>query len=101
MSPDGPAWYNCAMARLIINQSLRDALPESALTAAEGVRTLEVDAASVRELLKELEKRYPGCRAGLENGMAVAIDGEIHADALLQPLRADSEVCFLPAIEGG
>lgn len=89
------------MARLVINQSLRDALPEEALTAGGGIRTLELEADTVRGLLRELEKRYPGCRAALENGMAVAIDGEIHADALLQPLAADSEVCFVPAIEGG
>lgn len=89
------------MARLIINQSLRDALPQAALTATDGTRTLELEADTVRGLLQELDRRYPGCRGALENGMAVAIDGEIHADALLQPLAADSEVCFVPAIEGG
>lgn len=71
------------------------------MTTMDGTRALEVEAATVRELLQELDRRYPGCRAGLENGMAVAIDGEIHADPLLQPLAADSEVCFVPAIEGG
>ncbi|MEX1197958.1 MAG: MoaD/ThiS family protein [Pseudohongiellaceae bacterium] len=89
------------MARLIINQSLRNALPEKALAAMNGVRTLEVEAVTVRGLLQELDQRYPGSRKSLEQGMAVAIDGDIHADALLQPLAADSEVCFVPAIEGG
>lgn len=88
------------MARLIINQSLRDALPEAAL-GPEQSGELELEAATVRGLLRELERRYPGASAGLTDGMAVAIDGEIHADALLQPLTADSEVCFVPAIEGG
>jgi molybdopterin converting factor small subunit len=89
------------MAIVFINQSLRDALPEAAASETDGARELALEASTVRELLQELEKRYPGCRAGLEKGMAVAIDGEIHADALLHPLSADSEVCFIPAIEGG
>lgn len=88
------------MARLIINQSLRDALPE-AVSPSRQSGELELEATSVRGLLRELEKRYPGASAALTDGMAVAIDGEIHADALLQPLTADSEVCFVPAIEGG
>ena len=88
------------MARLIINQALRDALPEAALPSQQSGE-LELEATTVRGLLRELEKHYPGVTAGLTGGMAVAIDGEIHADALLQPLTADSEVCFVPAIEGG
>lgn len=88
------------MARLIINQTLRDALPEAALPSQHSGE-LELEATTVRGLMRELEKRYPGATGGLTAGMAVAIDGEIHADALLQPLTADSEVCFVPAIEGG
>jgi hypothetical protein len=31
----------------------------------------------------------------------VAIDGQIFQDALLEPIRADSEVFLLPQIAGG
>jgi molybdopterin converting factor small subunit len=31
----------------------------------------------------------------------VAIDGQLYPDPLLQALKAGSEVCFLPALEGG
>ncbi len=34
-------------------------------------------------------------------GVAVAIDGHIYQDALLQPIGADSEVHILPPIAGG
>jgi sulfur carrier protein ThiS len=37
----------------------------------------------------------------LNQGLAVAIDGEIFQDWLLQEVETDSEVYFLPAIEGG
>jgi len=93
------------MARLVINQALRDAVPPSALAALEHDAgedgQLRLEAESVRGLLRLLEARYPGLRSRLEQGIAVAIDGDIHADALLEPLTADSEVCFVPAIEGG
>ena len=31
---------------------------------------------------------------------AVAIDGQIYQDAFMEPLNADSEVFFMPRIEG-
>jgi hypothetical protein len=36
-----------------------------------------------------------------DDGMAVAIDGDIHQDALLEPVGPDAEIYFLPAIRGG
>jgi hypothetical protein len=33
--------------------------------------------------------------------VAVAIDGEIYSDPLLEPVGPQSEVHFLPAISGG
>jgi hypothetical protein len=33
--------------------------------------------------------------------MAVAIDGEIYQNVLLEMVGPDSEVAFIPAIEGG
>jgi hypothetical protein len=37
----------------------------------------------------------------VEEGMAVAIDGEIWQDAYLAPLGSDSEVYLIPKIGGG
>ena len=44
---------------------------------------------------------YPGLAPHLERGLAVAIDGQIYQDALLQEIGAGSEVHLLPQIEGG
>lgn len=65
-----------------------------------GVREIEVGAATVRELLDELVSRFPGSGPALSRA-AVAIDGQIHQDAWLEPIAADSEVFFMLRIEGG
>jgi molybdopterin converting factor small subunit len=66
-----------------------------------GVTELEVDAATVRQLFAKLGERFPELTPHLEQGMAVAIDGQIYQDALLQPIARDSEVHILPQIAGG
>jgi len=66
-----------------------------------GVLALELEAANVRQLFQTLGERYPELRAQLEAGFAVAIDGEIYQDALLQPIARDSEVILITKIAGG
>jgi molybdopterin converting factor small subunit len=59
-----------------------------------------IEARSFRELVTALEARFPGLREPLE-GIAVAIDGEIVQEPLLEPIQPGSEVHFLPRISGG
>jgi sulfur-carrier protein len=66
-----------------------------------GLDRFEVPARDVRSLIAELERRFPGLGEYVENRMAVAIDGEIHQDALGTPLAPDSEVVLIPRIAGG
>ncbi|MGH7029725.1 MAG: MoaD/ThiS family protein [Stellaceae bacterium] len=66
-----------------------------------GVSELEVEANTFRRLILELERRFPGLGHQVEEGMAVAIDGEIYQDAYLAPLAADSEIYLIPKIGGG
>jgi molybdopterin converting factor small subunit len=66
-----------------------------------GVSELDVEAATVRQLFARLGERYPQLAPHLETGSAVAIDGQIYQDALLQPISRDSEVHILPQIAGG
>jgi sulfur-carrier protein len=68
---------------------------------AGGVSMVEVDASNVRRLLVALGERFPELAPHLEQGIAVAIDGQIFQDALLEPIRPDSEVHILPQIAGG
>ncbi len=61
----------------------------------------DIPAANVRDLLAQLGERYPALAPHLDEGMALAIDGEIHQDALFSPVGPDSEVFLMPKIAGG
>ena len=65
------------------------------------VTEFEVEARTVREAIRELDRRYPGFGEHIERRMAVAIDGEIHQDALFSALQPTSEVFLIPRIGGG
>jgi molybdopterin converting factor small subunit len=66
-----------------------------------GVAEFDLSATSVKQLFDQLTALYPDFRPHLEDGIAVAIDGQIYQDALFQPIAANSEVFVLPAIAGG
>ncbi|MDR3508536.1 MAG: MoaD/ThiS family protein [Caulobacteraceae bacterium] len=66
-----------------------------------GVAELEVEAPTVRRLILELDRRFPGLGNYVERRMAIAIDGEIHQDAYGAVLAPDSEVVLIPKIGGG
>jgi molybdopterin converting factor small subunit len=66
-----------------------------------GVAELEVEAGSVRQLFAQLGQRFPALAPHLEQGLAVAIDGQIYQDALFQEIGPGSEVHILPQIAGG
>ena len=66
-----------------------------------GATEFEVEATTVRRLILELDRRFPGLGHQVEESMAVAIDGTIYQDAYLEALGADSEVCLIPKIGGG
>ena len=65
------------------------------------VTELDVEAGTVRQLFRKLGEKFPELAPHLEEGLAVAIDGQIYQDALLEPISADSEVHILPQIAGG
>lgn len=65
-----------------------------------GQTHFDLQVSSVRQLVRALDALFPGIGEKLEAG-AIAIDGEIIADPLLEPIQPDSEVYFLPAIKGG
>jgi sulfur-carrier protein len=68
---------------------------------AGGVSEIELDARDVRQLLRALGERYPALAPHLDEGYAIAVDGEIFQDAWFAPIRPDSEVHLVPAIRGG
>jgi molybdopterin converting factor small subunit len=74
---------------------------EVAADFAAGETEHDIDAQNVRQLINRLDERFPGIGERLRERTAVAIDGEIFQDPLLQTIHPASEVYFLPMIEGG
>jgi molybdopterin converting factor small subunit len=66
-----------------------------------GLGEVEVEADTVRRMIVELDRRFPGLGKQIDEGMAVAIDGEIHQDAYSAALKPGSEVVLIPKIGGG
>ena len=66
-----------------------------------GVVELDVEAANVRQLFAALAERFPALAPHLEEGLAVAIDGQIYQEALFQPIGPEAQVHVLPQIAGG
>jgi molybdopterin converting factor small subunit len=66
-----------------------------------GKTEFDVQATTFRQLVRELEQNYPGLGSQVEEGMAVAIDGEIYQDAYHVELKPGSEIVLIPKIGGG
>jgi molybdopterin converting factor small subunit len=66
-----------------------------------GLDAFDVEARTVRALIRELDQRFPGLGEFVEDDMAIAIDGEIFQDALGAPLSETSEIVLIPKISGG
>lgn len=81
------------MATIVLTRALR--------RFADGQDALELDVGTVRDLFRELGQRFPAMAPHLEQGVAVAIDGQIYQDALFQAIGEDSEVHVIPQIGGG
>jgi molybdopterin synthase sulfur carrier subunit len=74
-----------------------------------GRKTVQVAGETVRQIVNNLEKEFPGTRARLCDedmddllpGIAVIVDGETSQLGFLEPVKETSEVHFLPALGGG
>ena len=69
--------------------------------ALGGADQLEVEATTIRELLHTLVAQYPDMQRHLDEGIAVAINGEIFRDNRAVPIPAKAEVYLIPRIQGG
>jgi molybdopterin converting factor small subunit len=69
--------------------------------ALGGKSQLELEASTIRQLLTGLVADYPAMQQHLDEGIAVAIDGEIYRDNWNVAIPCDSEVFLIPRIQGG
>jgi molybdopterin converting factor small subunit len=72
-----------------------------------GQEQVRVPGKTVGQVLAALDEAYPGVKERLCEGerlvptVMVSVDGEIARLGLLEPVREQSEIRFLPAIAGG
>jgi len=69
--------------------------------ALGGVGTLEIEAATLRELMRKLVTKYPRLQQHIDDGIALAIDGEIYRDNWDVKIADGAEVYLMPRIQGG
>ncbi len=73
-----------------------------------GADKVTVEGATLRQVINALEAAHPGTKDRLmdaegriQEGLAVAIDGETTHLGLIEPVKETSEIHFIPAIGGG
>ena len=84
-------------------------LPPRMQSLTGGQQQVQVAGRTIRQVIENLERVYPGLKAQLYDdeedivmpGIAVVVDGETSQLGLLEHVREDSEVHFLPALGGG
>ncbi len=82
-------------------------IPPDLRHLTEGQGVIRVQGKTVGQALANLEAVYPGIWENLCEGdklnpyLTVVVDGEVGGMGLFESLKEDSEVHFLPAMEGG
>ena len=69
--------------------------------AADGATSVAINAATIRELLRELVKHYPDMQSQLDDGIAISVNGQIFRDSWSENIPKDAEIFLLPRIQGG
>ena len=69
--------------------------------AVDGAKSVQVEGTTIRELLLNIAREYPALGKRIEQGIAVAIEGNIYRDDWEQPIPAGAEVVLLTRIAGG
>ena len=90
--------------------SLRVVIPAPLRKYTAGAEVVELDAASVHEVIEKLESRFPGIRSslcdesgGLRRFINIYVDGEDvrFLENLKTATRDGAEIAIVPAISGG
>lgn len=82
-------------------------IPALLLDLTGGQQRVKISADTVRQVVNELENRYPGIKARLlegdrlRPGIALVVDGDVSSQGLRHRLSENSEVHFMPALSGG
>jgi molybdopterin synthase sulfur carrier subunit len=72
-----------------------------------GQKSLSIEGKTVRQVIENLESKYPGIKARICEGdqlrpsISIVVDGHTSTLKLRQPLQESSEVHFVISISGG
>lgn len=80
------------MAKVTLNGNLKQ--------YTGGQTEFELDVANIKQLFRVLGEQHPAIAPHLTS-VAVAIDGQIYQEVLLEPIEPNSDVHILPQIAGG
>ncbi len=69
--------------------------------ALGGAEALEIEAKTLRELMRTLVAKYPRMQNHIDDGIALAIDGQIYRDNWDVEISDGAEVYLMPRIQGG
>lgn len=81
------------MVKVILWGGLRD--------LADGTTELEMEAATIHQVVSRLGTDYPGLQTQLDENVSIAVDGQIYRDSWFVPLEPGAEVFLLPRLAGG
>lgn len=82
-------------------------VPAQLRSLCGGASQLHVDGQTVREVVENLDRQFPGVAArlcrddALAPGLAVSVGGTMSSRGLATKVSPEAEVHFLPAIGGG
>ena len=83
------------------------AIPSLLRKLTSGEESITIPGATIREVIDNLESRYPGMKSRLceedriKPGIAVYVNGLLTRGSIRESVDADAEIHFLPAIGGG
>ena len=72
-----------------------------------GLEVVAGEGRNIRQLILDLETRYPGIKAALQDGdrlkphVKAVVNGQISPLGILAPLEPGMEIAFIPAVAGG
>lgn len=81
------------MVRVKLWGSLRD--------LADGQEFVEVEASTFKQVLDQLEAKYPALKPQIKRGVSLALDGVIYRDAWFTKVSEENEIVLMPYMVGG
>ena len=66
-----------------------------------GQEVVEVEASTIGQMLRALEREYPELKQTIAAGVSVAVDGKVYSYGLTEPVGPENEIYLMQRIKGG